>query len=447
MRRAFFFFTILLFAIALGSPLRFAYAAAPQTNPASAAISATHSALQTTLTAVHAAISAAATSLSHLASQAFHQTAAAFSSWVKLANRDITGAPNKLAVSPTAPQPLTSPQANAPPPIPQSLSALPMLHLAAAVQGASSGSLNNSPTTLSQNVKQPPTTPAISSKIRQLTSALATSYITQDQLTASLSELNNSLRSLIYQNESVPNSLPASGGYTNNIALSNRIDQLTGTSLSNITVNGVLGITDADIPDGITASNYLPITGGILSGDFTFGNATSTNFFATTASSTNLFATSAHFGVLSLGTSRSRTHLPSRTAAPAGAISLLARSFLEMAHPPLLRVRRSIGTARIRGSALVLRRRPRTFLFTVRQVVIHSEHERSHRTLRLGPVTTMSVSDSLKIKELMRMPQGKYPPAEPGALGIGPLEAAIGVADAAPFIGPPKGGDQRHRLS
>ena len=31
---------------------------------------------------------------------------------------------------------------------------------------------------------------------------------------------------------------------------------------------------------------------------------------------------------------------------------------------------------------------------------------------------------------------GKYPPAEPGALGIGPLEAAVGVADATPFIGP-----------
>jgi hypothetical protein len=26
---------------------------------------------------------------------------------------------------------------------------------------------------------------------------------------------------------------------------------------------------------------------------------------------------------------------------------------------------------------------------------------------------------------------GKYPPAEPGALGIGPLEAAVRVADAA----------------
>jgi hypothetical protein len=29
---------------------------------------------------------------------------------------------------------------------------------------------------------------------------------------------------------------------------------------------------------------------------------------------------------------------------------------------------------------------------------------------------------------------GKYPPAEPGALGMGPLEAAEGVADAAPRL-------------
>jgi hypothetical protein len=30
--------------------------------------------------------------------------------------------------------------------------------------------------------------------------------------------------------------------------------------------------------------------------------------------------------------------------------------------------------------------------------------------------------------------QSKYPPAEPGALGSGPLEAAVGVADAAPIL-------------
>jgi hypothetical protein len=28
----------------------------------------------------------------------------------------------------------------------------------------------------------------------------------------------------------------------------------------------------------------------------------------------------------------------------------------------------------------------------------------------------------------------KYPPAEPGALEMGPLEAAVGVADAAPVV-------------
>jgi formylglycine-generating enzyme required for sulfatase activity len=127
----------------------------------------------------------------------------------------------------------------------------------------------------------------------------------------------------------------------NSIALTQRIDHI-----NNVTVSGVSGITDGDIPDSITASNYLLLTGGTLSGDLTVTgnftvagaqtlsgaitvpyvaatsttidstfvrltatyatttnatstnlfasalvatNATSTNFFATTASSTNLF--------------------------------------------------------------------------------------------------------------------------------------------------------------
>jgi hypothetical protein len=41
----------------------------------------------------------------------------------------------------------------------------------------------------------------------------------------------------------------------------------------------------------------------------------------------------------------------------------------------------------------------------------------------------------------------KYPPAKPGALGIGPLEAAGGVADAAPqLLAHLKVVDQRHRF-
>jgi hypothetical protein len=42
-----------------------------------------------------------------------------------------------------------------------------------------------------------------------------------------------------------------------------------GTFYSTITVNGVTGLTDADIPNTITASNYLPLIGGELSGNFT----------------------------------------------------------------------------------------------------------------------------------------------------------------------------------
>jgi hypothetical protein len=44
-------------------------------------------------------------------------------------------------------------------------------------------------------------------------------------------------------------------------------------------------------------------------------------------------------------------------------------------------------------------------------------------------------------------PISKYPPAEPGALGIGPLEAADRVADAPPaFVGHLKVAHQRHKF-
>jgi hypothetical protein len=46
-----------------------------------------------------------------------------------------------------------------------------------------------------------------------------TTYVTQEELTAQLQQATNALRSVIYQNESAPNSLPASGGYTNDIAI------------------------------------------------------------------------------------------------------------------------------------------------------------------------------------------------------------------------------------
>ena len=44
-----------------------------------------------------------------------------------------------------------------------------------------------------------------------------------------------------------------------------RIDNLSGTNLSNITVSGVSGLTAADIP----ALSYMPLNGGAISGNVT----------------------------------------------------------------------------------------------------------------------------------------------------------------------------------
>lgn len=94
-------------------------------------------------------------------------------------------------------------------------------------------------------------------------------------------------------------------------AQSQRIDQLSGTVLTDVTMHGVSGLTDADIPDDITASNYLPLSGGTIEGDltvtgsiynsatsssatdFTTVNLAATNASATNATTTNLFASDA----------------------------------------------------------------------------------------------------------------------------------------------------------
>jgi hypothetical protein len=98
-------------------------------------------------------------------------------------------------------------------------------------------------------------------------------YVTQDQLAAQIQEASNALRSLIYQNESAPNSLPSSGGFTNEIALSNDIDNLSGSSngpltISDATFSDVSGLTASEIPD--LSSSYLSLTGGGVTGTTTF---------------------------------------------------------------------------------------------------------------------------------------------------------------------------------
>jgi hypothetical protein len=149
-----------------------------------------------------------------------------------------------------------------------------------AARKASSGELRHETTTNNR------TTPVIVRTIEPAQGAVlgaATDVVTHEELTAQLGNLDNTLRQLLYQNISAPNSLPASGGVVNNIALSQIIDRLAGVTISNSTVSGLTGLTDADIPDGITATNYLPLIGGSLT-----GNLTATTLTATNATTTRL---------------------------------------------------------------------------------------------------------------------------------------------------------------
>jgi hypothetical protein len=106
---------------------------------------------------------------------------------------------------------------------------------------------------------------------RTVQTAAPTGYVTQEAFTTAINELSDRFGRIISGSTyPAPATTFASGGVWNAVALTNRIDQLSGTSLSSITVSGVTGLTNADIPDDITASNYLPLSGGSL----TFASST-----------------------------------------------------------------------------------------------------------------------------------------------------------------------------
>ena len=125
-----------------------------------------------------------------------------------------------------------------------------------------------------------------------------TSYVTTGGDTAYVHGLDaklNDLRKEVYGALGSAGSPPSSGGSINNIALSQIIDKLNGVTISNSTVNGLSGLTDADIPDAITVSNYLPLAGGTLTGGLvgttaTFDSATTTNFAVTGTTTLSLLA-------------------------------------------------------------------------------------------------------------------------------------------------------------
>jgi hypothetical protein len=136
--------------------------------------------------------------------------------------------------------------------------------------------------------------------------------VTREDLDASLAALRSDLLSII------ANSLPRAYNFsgpaeatpvsTATFSYSQKIDQLSGTSLSNITVNGVTGLTDADIPDTITASNYLPLSGGSL----TFASSTLFSVF-----------NGAYFGATATSTFTSAGWLGIGTTSPAVALDVV----------------------------------------------------------------------------------------------------------------------------
>ncbi|HEY4510917.1 MAG TPA: hypothetical protein VJG29_00925 [Candidatus Paceibacterota bacterium] len=114
--------------------------------------------------------------------------------------------------------------------------------------------------------------------------------VTQDALDLKLQELTNSIKSEIYRFSS-----QSSTGISNNfsaIALTQKIDHLDRATLNDVTFAGsVSGLTNEHIPDDITASNYLALTGGTLTGALTsYSVVTAPSFVATSTTATSTFA-------------------------------------------------------------------------------------------------------------------------------------------------------------
>jgi len=95
--------------------------------------------------------------------------------------------------------------------------------------------------------------------------------VDEQTLEDKLNELNNKLLSLI-NNVSARSSTQADNVFKA-VSISQKIDKLTNTTATNLTVSGVTGLTDSDIPNTITASNYLPLSGGNITGTLGIGTS------------------------------------------------------------------------------------------------------------------------------------------------------------------------------
>jgi len=121
--------------------------------------------------------------------------------------------------------------------------------------------------------------PVIEQKTVERTIEKIISGLSQNDLDVGISSVRNELNNLNTNLLNKINTLSIQAADQNTavyraVSLTNKIDSLSGTRLSNITVSGVTGLTDADIPDTVTASNYLPLAGGTISGNLTVDGST-----------------------------------------------------------------------------------------------------------------------------------------------------------------------------
>ena len=116
-------------------------------------------------------------------------------------------------------------------------------------------------------------------------------------LSSILTTFSRLLAGMPQQSAPAPESVAAGGNYAAPFAAAQHVD-----NLSNVTVNGVTGLTASDIP----SLSYLPLSGGTIIGDLTVSGAFSggtlslsvastSNLVATNATSTSLFAALGHF--------------------------------------------------------------------------------------------------------------------------------------------------------
>jgi len=180
---------------------------------------------------------------------------------------------------------------------------------------------------------------------KEINAALSASPngITKEYLEERLNSINTNLLNKI-NNLSVQSSNQNSAAFQA-ISLTNKIDNLSGTRLSNITVSGVTGLADADIPDTITASSYLPLSGGTLTGSVFGASASFSGQLTVSGAATSTLAGDTNFdsGTLYIDSLNNRVGIAS--SSPSETLSVNGATYFSQISAP------SVTTDRLYNSS------------------------------------------------------------------------------------------------